>query len=137
MPWGVGFDAQAVNRLANLLGLEPIHVSQVSSLRTSSRPRSRNPYHFTGEVLADKFRGRTREIEIARSCLNQDPSTPVALVGLQRTGKSSLASEIIRQMQKKDKQLRVISYVLGHLQKHGECPHIAGFFFKSIPTHST
>jgi AAA ATPase domain len=133
MPWGMSFTAEAVNRLANLLGLEAISASQLTSLRTVSRPLSRNPYHFTGEVLANKFCGRVRELEIAKSCLSQDPSTPVALVGLQRTGKSSLAAEIIRQMQKEEKQLRVISYVLGEFEEDGGCADIAGFLLKSIP----
>ncbi len=127
MPWDMGFTSSVVSQLANILGLEAISASQLGSLRTSRKPLTRNPYHFTGEVLAAKFRGRSREISVAKSCLSQNPSTPVALVGLQRTGKSSLGAEVIRQLLKEDPNLRIISYVLGEFDPNGECADIAGF----------
>jgi hypothetical protein len=133
IPKSMNFDAHAARRLANLLGLEPMPTEELVRLTPGTAPITKNPYHFTSEVGPDQFRGRAEEIALAMNCLSQEPSTPVALVGLQRTGKSSLAGEIIRRLTLGEKKTRVISYVLGNYDPQAEYADVSGFLLKNIP----
>ncbi|PYN93765.1 MAG: hypothetical protein DMD91_29360, partial [Candidatus Rokuibacteriota bacterium] len=54
-----------------------------------------SPYQYTYTVTGEAFYGRSRELEVIRRALVADPPRPVAIQGLQRTGKSSLALESI------------------------------------------
>src|SRR5438309_1529221 len=54
-----------------------------------------SPYQYTYTVTGEAFYGRSRELEIIRRALVADPARPVAIQGLQRTGKSSRARESI------------------------------------------
>jgi|GEM_PF-5378456 len=125
------FDVSTTRRLADLLGL-----GQISPADISYRPRPipivQNPYHFNSEVGPERFRGRTPELRRAKICLLGTPTTPVALIGLQRTGKSSLAKEIVRQIREEDKGIRYIRYVLGNFSQNVGCEDITGYLMESF-----
>lgn len=133
VPRSMYFDDATASRLANLLGFESVSIKEIAVLREKGQPPIANPYYFVGAVEANNFRGRTDEISKAMSALSPERSTPVILVGLQRTGKSSLASEIIRRLTSYDKGLRAISYVFGNWDEKPEQADVAGFLLKNIP----
>ena len=57
-----------------------------------------SPYQYTYTVGGDAFYGRDRELDRIRRALVSEPPRPVAIQGLQRTGKSSLALECIARL---------------------------------------
>src|SRR5205085_1780424 len=55
-----------------------------------------NPYQYTYTVTGDEFYGRRTELQQLKRCLQQ--GIPLTVIGLQRTGKSSLVMESIRRL---------------------------------------
>jgi hypothetical protein len=121
-----------VNKLASLLRLEeveprtllPLHQKALAKpLVTAKAPEiiptaqvivrpptspGDNPYRYTYTVTGDRFYGRERELTRTKRALQS--SRPVAIIGLQRTGKSSLALESIRQLKEQTKDFNVVTF---------------------------
>lgn len=67
-----------------------------------------NPYQYTYTVTGESFYGREMELRRIRRAL--DGGQPIAIMGLQRAGKSSLARESIRRYTEGSPQYVVIEY---------------------------
>src|SRR5256886_1079958 len=78
-----------------------------------------SPYQYTYTVTGEAFYGRSRELEIIRRALVADPGRPVAIQGLQRTGKSSLALESIARHVGENKTAAVLKFYLRRLLQEG------------------
>jgi AAA+ ATPase superfamily predicted ATPase len=78
-----------------------------------------SPYQYTYTVTGDAFYGRDRELERIKLALVSDPPRPVAIVGLQRTGKSSLALESIRRNVELNTGTSVLSFDFRRLWQEG------------------
>lgn len=115
-------------RFADLLHLEPVNPLTLAPLAAArcvtvdlakTQPKesvasrtvddtTANPYQYTYTVTGDSFYGR--ELELRRICRALDGGQPIAIMGLQRTGKSSLAKESIRRYTEGSPQYVVIEY---------------------------
>lgn len=71
-------------------------VAPVTGDASSSITVTDSPYQYTYTVTGDDFYGRNRELELIKRALIAEPPRPIAVQGLQRTGKSSLALESVR-----------------------------------------
>jgi len=78
-----------------------------------------SPYQYTYTVTGEAFYGRSRELEIIRRALVADPARPVAIQGLQRTGKSSLALESIARHVGENKTAAVLKFDFRRLWQEG------------------
>src|SRR5262249_59307096 len=78
-----------------------------------------SPYQYTYTVTGEAFYGRSRELEIIRRALVADPARPVAIQGLQRTGKSSLALESIARHVGENKTAAVLTFDFRRLWPEG------------------
>ncbi len=78
-----------------------------------------SPYQYTYTVTGDAFYGRSRELELIRRALVADPPRPVAIQGLQRTGKSSLALESIARHVGENKSSAVLKFDFRRLWQEG------------------
>jgi hypothetical protein len=67
-----------------------------------------NPYQYTYTVTGDGFYGRDIELRKVKRALSG--GQPIAIIGLQRTGKSSLANESIRRYIEGSPQYLLIEY---------------------------
>jgi hypothetical protein len=121
---GITLDTGSVKRFAQLLQLELVSLwNAAASVET---PPNENPYHFSGAVGPEHFRGRINKIKDAFDCLTARKPTPVALVGLERTGKSSLGTEIVRRLQE-EKKMHYMAFEFGDYDPTGEQVDISGF----------
>ncbi len=123
-------DEPAIRRFADLLGLEAVDLRR-AEIKPKAAPLI-NPYYYVGAVDPRRFKGRTKELRRAKGCLIPDPPTPVALVGLQRTGKSSLGEEIARQLVAENQTAQVSTYVFGEWDKKGEHADVSGYLLYSV-----
>jgi len=78
-----------------------------------------SPYQYTYTVTGEAFYGRSRELEIIRRALVADPARPVAIQGLQRTGKSSLSLESIARHVGENKTAAVLKFDFRRLWQEG------------------
>ncbi len=78
-----------------------------------------SPYQYTYTVTGEAFYGRSRELEVIRRALVADPPRPVAIQGLQRTGKSSLALESIARHVGENKSAAVLRFDFRRLWQEG------------------
>src|SRR5262245_56166360 len=78
-----------------------------------------SPYQYTYTVTGEAFYGRSRELEVIRRALIADPPRPVAIQGLQRTGKSSLALESIARHVGENKTAAVLRFDFRRLWQEG------------------
>lgn len=79
-----------------------------------------NPYQYTYTVTGEQFYGRERELMRTRRALQS--SRPVAIIGLQRTGKSSLALESIRRLRDETKSLNLVTFDFRRLRDETPMP---------------
>ncbi len=81
---------------------------------------STNPYQYTYTVTGDGFYGRQMELTRVRRAL--EGALPIALIGLQRTGKSSLARESIRRYTEGSPQYMVVEFDFRRLKDESPNP---------------
>src|SRR5262249_1543278 len=78
-----------------------------------------SPYQYTYTVTGEAFYGRNRALAVIRRALAAAPPRPVAIQGLQRTGKSSLALESIARHVGPDKSSPVVKFDFRRLWQEG------------------
>jgi hypothetical protein len=114
-----------IERIAGLLKAERIDPSQINhrlgpvtraTATTTVLEPGQNPYQYTFVVTGQNFFGRERELLRIQQGLRATPAVPVSIIGLQRTGKSSLAKEAIRRIARDPDQYRVIEFDFRRLQ---------------------
>jgi hypothetical protein len=127
---GVSFKPQAIESLAKLLSMEAVNAQTILELAIYSPLE--NPYHFSGAVGGDRFRGRRLEILNAKNSLTAKTPTPVALIGLERTGKSSLGDEVLRQLTETGK-FRPMRFEFFDSSPTKDITDVAGFLLLRLP----
>lgn len=134
------FEKNHVERLAALFHLrrfDPRTITPLSSAKPEQQaPRGRisrpaatqlsvdlkNPYQYTYTVTGHDFYGREGELQRIRRALEAVPSPPVVIMGLQRTGKSSLALESVRRLTAGTTPYSKVSYDFRGLSTEGVRP---------------
>lgn len=131
----IAMESETIARLASLFHLEEVSPITLRPFHTPTAPppaapkpaislaqpaEPTNPYQYTYVVTGGDFYGREQELTRIRRALEH--STPVAIVGLQRTGKSSLALESIRRLTHANSAYTVIKYDFRRLRSEGPNP---------------
>jgi hypothetical protein len=146
----IAMEPNTIAKLASLFHLEEIDPTTLKPLNAPVAPAAEhlapiakgpaidgngepiNPYQYTYVVTGGDFYGREMELKRIRRALEQ--LTPVAIVGLQRTGKSSLALESIRRLTHNNPVYSVIKFDFRMLKSEGPNPDmdLAGEFARNM-----